>query len=466
MRQHRRQQQILFERDCTVLCRPLRVVATLVALLAACETPTTPPLNPIDDTPDSNTTRVEWLKDNVLFMRSVDPSDQEWTDLEFLKDEIGDARLVMLGEQSHGDGTTFLAKTRLIKYFHQEMGFDVLAFESGLYDVRKAWQLMEQGEDAHTAVRRSVFDIWTGSEQFQPLIDYLGEAAEATSPLEISGFDVQFTGTASAEFFVSDLESFLESIGSTALRDTAWPQARDLLQDLIEYLWLRYKPTSQERMLLYDMLRRVRQEADDRLSDTGDGEAAFWSQMLSSTMVQSSQDWLYDPDGPFQWELGNARDRQMGENLLWLARTHYPDRKILVWAATYHEVRNIEDIEVPSQSGFYNAAMTMGNVVWEALGSELYVLGFSAYVGWKGSWWNTPTAVGPAPHSSLEWLLNEASVENAIVDLRSIPPGGEWLRRRLTAWPMGYVRMVADWTQHMDGICFTHTMEPSTEATR
>ena len=38
------------------------------------------------------------------------------TDLVFLKDELGLAEIFMLGEQSHGDGSTFLAKTRLIKY--------------------------------------------------------------------------------------------------------------------------------------------------------------------------------------------------------------------------------------------------------------------------------------------------------------------------------------------------------------
>src|SRR6476646_1280732 len=78
--------------------------------------------------------RVAWLKEHAVGLRSIDPADEDFADLEPLRKVIGDARIVQLGEQSHGDGATFHAKARLIKFLHQKMGFDVLAFESGLYD--------------------------------------------------------------------------------------------------------------------------------------------------------------------------------------------------------------------------------------------------------------------------------------------------------------------------------------------
>src|SRR5690348_12910399 len=77
--------------------------------------------------------RIDWLKKNAVRLKSVEPTDEDFSDLMPLKSIIGDSvKLVMLGEQSHGDGTTFLAKTRMIKFLHEKMGFDILAFESNM----------------------------------------------------------------------------------------------------------------------------------------------------------------------------------------------------------------------------------------------------------------------------------------------------------------------------------------------
>lgn len=44
---------------------------------------------------------------------------------------IGEAKIVFIGEQDHGDGSTFPVKADLIKYLHEHKGFNVLAFSPG-----------------------------------------------------------------------------------------------------------------------------------------------------------------------------------------------------------------------------------------------------------------------------------------------------------------------------------------------
>ena len=46
--------------------------------------------------------RVGWLKKNAVSVRTIDPRDQEFSDLMALKRSIGNARIVMLGESKIG----------------------------------------------------------------------------------------------------------------------------------------------------------------------------------------------------------------------------------------------------------------------------------------------------------------------------------------------------------------------------
>lgn len=66
--------------------------------------------------------RVSWLADHAVRLRSIDPADDDFRDLEPLRVTLAGVRVVLLGEQNHGDGTTFLAKTRLIRFLHERMG--------------------------------------------------------------------------------------------------------------------------------------------------------------------------------------------------------------------------------------------------------------------------------------------------------------------------------------------------------
>jgi len=81
--------------------------------------------------------RETWAKNHPVSLKSISPDETDFEDPAAFGKAVGDARIVFLGEQTHGDGATFLVKTRLIKYLHEEKGFDVLAFESGRIDCEK-----------------------------------------------------------------------------------------------------------------------------------------------------------------------------------------------------------------------------------------------------------------------------------------------------------------------------------------
>lgn len=421
--------------------------------------------------PSTDTEKVVWLSKNALHVRSISPSDEDFSDLYPLEKTIGNARIVMLGEQSHGDGSTFLAKTRLIKFLHQEMGFDVLAVESGLYDCAKAWELLQTGEKADFAIQQGVFQIWTQSEQVQPLINYISEVASSEHPLELTGFDSQFTGNNSVIYLTTDLNEFLAA-QDISTSQANWTDFTTILQNLTQnayQLGRKPVPNVDQQDAFLNTSHALRAEILSR-TEPDDSAAAFWLQMLESIETNAKQKWQIgltrsDEENAFpDPSVYQMRDIQMGRNLIWLANERYPNRKIIVWAATFHNARNLDQIETtdPELQELFDQVSVMGDVVWEALGDQIYSLGFTAYSGTAGTVWQPPEELEKSSEGSLEDLINRADLEYAIVDFRHPPPGGEWLQDRIVSRPISYMEMTASWPITLDGMMFIRDMTPST----
>src|SRR5687767_15762634 len=145
-------------------------MAAVIILCFWCQTPVLPVQRP-----DGRSARIVWLSRNSVALHSIDPTvaDDPFTDLEPLKAAIGNSRIVVLGEQSHGDGATFLAKGRLIKFLHQRMGFDVLAWEAGLFNAHDMDAAVRDTLVALDQVRgRGLYPIWALSAQIAPVFEY------------------------------------------------------------------------------------------------------------------------------------------------------------------------------------------------------------------------------------------------------------------------------------------------------
>ena len=135
--------------------------------------------------------RRAWIAAHASPLRTLDPSDPDDRDLSPLGNAIGTRRIVLLGEQTHGDGATFQAKARIIRYLHQKLGFDLLVFESGFYDCRRTWQDARAGMTIADSASGCMFELWWNSAQVRPLLTYLDEQKAGKRPLELAGMDFQ-----------------------------------------------------------------------------------------------------------------------------------------------------------------------------------------------------------------------------------------------------------------------------------
>ena len=410
--------------------------------------------------------RVAWLARSAIPIRSLDPADTDFRDLERLRPALKDVRVVMLGEQNHGDGTTFLAKTRMVRFLHERMGFDVLAFESGLYDCAKAWELLAKGEPGQKAVRRGVFRIWTESREVQPLIDYIETEARSDHPLELAGVDNQLTGSASTDFLVSDLAAVLSAIDPKLAKGAEWDRVADVIAKAGQSSWENGTapvPSEEEQRAF---ARTIEQwcaaiAAHDPLPPSRPWSGAFWRRFLTGLRSIAEQEWRTDPND----RIGNPaaftmRDIQMGKNLAWLANERYPKRKIIVWAATFHNARNIRTIDAgPKYAKLYAGETPMGEEAGKTLGRRLYSIGFIAHEGEFASAFARKVEPIPVPsRDSVEDLCARASLDGAFIDFRSAPA---WLRTPMAGSIVSHTEMHADWTRVVDGVVFMRRMDRS-----
>ena len=171
-------------------------------------------------------------------------------------------------------------------------------------------------------------------------------------------------------------------------------------------------------------------------------------------IAHASYHWRVDSEDPAN---PMARDIQMADNLHWLATHRYPDRKIIVWAASFHIVRNIQDIEAPGGSVDYSDMTQMGHAAHRQLKSKLFTVGFTSFEGRAGTWFRNSWKLDKAPQGTFEDICFQAKLENAFVPLTA-----DWLKEEQFMRPLGYTWMKSNWSENFDAILFNKTMTPST----
>lgn len=376
----------------------------------------------------------------LIDLGSVKDNNENFENYEQLQDVLKDADIVMLGEQSHGDGTTFETKIKLIKYLHEEMGFGILAFESGLYDCNKAWEKIENGEDVPTSLANSIFFLWATTKQFKPLADYIDENKNAEKPLIIAGFDGQFSGKVSENEFAQDLKEYIGKNNPESIQSAEWTNFEASLGYAINYKVKEYdKETARADTAFINIL----------LSDIdpADSLASYWTQVLRSAKSLISDSKLKT----------DTRDKQMAENLIWLKENN-PGKKIICWGATSHFLYNSSEIKMMKfpyniMDNYYKKQPMMGQYVKDKYGSKVYTVGFIAYQGKFGL--SRRKDIKPAKENSLEYLMEKSGYDNCFLSFKNYNSGD------LISRPLAQQYMKNNISEVMDGVIFNKDMTPS-----
>jgi erythromycin esterase len=322
------------------------------------------------------------ILENTLEIRSNNPNDSIFPDLEILKETIGNKRIVMLGEQDHGDAATFEAKTRIVKFLHQEMDFDVIVFESGFFGMQAAWDNIDSaGIDPVLDV---IYPMWTGCEQNTMLFKWIRNKVEHDNVI-ITGIDSRHVMTMYRQpnYFYDNLSELMSEIGTTITEHDSCTRFVEVMKEIMQKEYSS-KANSSDKQLFYSFLNKISGELEKTLIKN----KSFWLQELRNMEGHARNAW---ENNLHKEDLRDIRDEQMADNLLWLARIKYPNKKIIVWAANNHIVKNgfkpnanVVYVDGMYTEDGYNDAVSMGRIINDSIGNEMYVLGFTSYAGMGG----------------------------------------------------------------------------------
>lgn len=369
---------------------------------------------------------------------------------------IGNSKVVLLGEPTHGEGNVFEAKTRMVQYLHDSLGFNIIAFESGFYDMYQAQDAIAKhnNTDSKVYIHNALFPIWTGSKEFQPFLGYF-EQHKAT--LRLAGFDCQITGSYGGTQLIDSLLSFIKKSQSRFTAD------KELLQEAAgtfeeemkfpeEISYVAFRKEIKSILAQLDQISRTPSLSPE------EKQKVLWYRQSALNLAVLGADYYHkrklkiSPES-YKAEYSNTRDSMMALNVLALMQL-YPGEKIICWGAGTHFMGDPSGVD----DAALNRYKPMGMYLKRALGKDqVYNLTFISDKGQHGAWTEEFIAV-PAPQpGSIENIAATKGTDH-IIDLQS----PAFHKQILVSNALEYTPVKADWSKLFNAFVYLDAFTPST----
>jgi putative phosphoribosyl transferase len=322
-------------------------------------------------------------------------------DFDRLIESVKDARVVMLGEASHGTQEFYQIRSLISKRLIKDHGFKFIAVEGDWPDAYRLNKYIQKGEGGNAKAvlmhnHRWPTWMWTNDE--------IVKLAE-------------WMRTERAGFYGLDVYSFFESIDEVVnyLKKNNLPLAQEIQRryacldpfegDEISYArsLLKYPPGCENEVLLN--LQRL---LELRVKDVAqDGDELFSSQQNARIVANAETYYRAMLSGDASsW---NVRDGHMMETLDRLLERAGEGAKAIVWAHNTH----IGDYRATDmkEAGYIN----LGGLARQSYGEEnVALVGFGTYQGevLAGSGWGRPEEIMPLPaahEESYEYHFHRAA---------------------------------------------------------
>jgi erythromycin esterase len=413
------------------------------------------------EAPSPDPEKIHWLSEHTVSMSSIAPENEDFSDLMPLVQWIGSSRVVALGEVTHGDGAMFLAKGRLVRFLHEVMGFDVLAWEAGFFDVPLVDLALRLDGPLPEAARQGLYRIWWKSAETQPVFAYVRATQASVHPIATVGFDCRVSNEKSrSELFPASIFEFFDRLDPGLISKQERADLTAMSIGLVPAdVYNHPGERRYNRGLPARLIQGIDQRRPELLVRSNPREIDFVRQSLVSLINMDRA--LGGLAGTGQSADGYTRDTAMAENLLWLLQGPLVGRKVIVWAHNYHLQRDGLSSGSAEMLKENPASGPMGLHLSRALGRDLYVIGALAHHGRIGEAGEAVEEIKVPDPQSLEGLLHAVGKPRLLLDLRDLP-AGHWLREPVSTGAYFYEQQqITDVPRLYDAVFFLDEMTPS-----
>lgn len=363
----------------------------------------------------------------AIAQRSAAFESIETAELEPLLGRIGDARIVLLGEATHGTSEFYRMRERISRALIEKKGFNFVAIEGDWPDAARIDHYVRHREyppSEWTAFARFPRWMWR-NEEMRSFVDWL------------RGYNAERAAEERTAFHGLDLYSLFTSIHSVLeYLDTVDPNTARIARERYGCLtpW-QSDPTTYGHATLTGAYRSCEPDVSSMLSELvqkhrayaeHDGER-FLDAVQNARLITNAERY-YRIMYYGSRESWNLRDSHMFETLKTLLSFHGPESRGIVWAHNSH-VGDSAATEMSARDEY-----NIGHLCRQEFGARCYSIGFGTHCGTvaAASNWDEPMQikqVRPSLPESYERLCHDSGAARFLLPLRELDQSVAALRQ-------------------------------------
>jgi len=367
-----------------------------------------------------------------LLNQAVIPCQRD--DIQFcekISELIGNARIVLMGEATHGTMDFYQARMAVTKYLIREKGFQAIAIEgdwTSVYPVNLYCQGYTDPENLQTPLeefKRFPTWMWRNTNMLdfvEKIREYNFQVKTQTKKVAFYGLDLYCLHEA-AQGVIDYLQEHDPEAAREAIQRYACFDHMGLDPQRYNYLIKNRlkKPCVKEVMLQF--LETQRLIYQNLASDLDEIDLQFYA-LQNARIVRNAENYYHSLFEP-HYVTWNIRDQHMVDTLQNIMShlesiTHVP-AKVIIWAHNTH----IGDARATEMSD--RQEINLGQLVRERFNTSSFLLGFSTSEGtvtaaseWGGSIYHKKIQL--PIHGSYEWFFHKLKEKNFILNLRENTP--------------------------------------------